>query len=1796
MAPSTTVDLLKKSLSSKVGWLTRTIKSCDDILKDVPLDTDSLTNQLKIFTERWSSYLTTQQKYEDAVIEAKDEALLGALTNEHDQWVDRYYSKCRECELKIKSQTNAGGNTSSSVDIRVKLPKVELPEFDGDITQWKGFKEKFGSLVGDRTDLSNINKLVYLFGQLKGEAYKLVSELKLESDNYNVAIQILDKNYSDVDLTKHVLIGKLLELENPGKHELDSLQQFRISLSCILGSLKVVQNLDGAEWLLQDIIQRKLPAKTIESLHIMYNKNYFSLKEIEDGLMDVCKYLQTTKRDASQGGAKPKSNQPSKKNAQGNQVKSTPKNQPSSSKPNQFWKEKDMIGTYVIQTDSDHSPTPSSNPTNNEKLVISRTSRSCAFCRGEHGSTSCRKYPDITSRKKRLQDLGSCLLCTGTNHTTTDCKTRLRPCHVCRVDKHHSALCPKLSDSSVSVKPKPSEQEDKPVVAKMSLTKNQQINQTTIFRPAAIPMAETTLRRHVKDPGTKVITMFDSAAQLSFISKPLADALGLKSVGKARISVEGFLSKNEGQEYNVVKPLVCLGRYKCKMSAVVHDEKETTIHTGGYYEATRLLRSKEVNMAPLTVNSDAIGPVGLIIGADYYARFIKRTVKRHGISLVTSSGGEMIIGPLPVAEDSNASVNTVFVTPQHSVMVARIGAEIIPDRVDELIEEDNIPIKKLWDLETIGIDEFKPSPEEVECARIFQEEVTYDNGQYWVGLPWKLNPPMIQSGYAGVKGQLKALQRRLGDKGDMLQMYSKMIQEQERSGFIERVTTPNYSEGHYLPHHAVWRESKTTPMRIVFNCSYRPNKDAPSLNDCLYVGPSLSEKLADIMIGFRQSNFAYSADISKAFLRIGLLEKDRNYTKFLWFEDPTQIDSPIITYRFKSVLFGSCASPFLLCGTLQHHFEKVGLRQMAKTFYMDNLQGAVKTTDGLKQIYQVANRECAATNLPLQSWNSNSDELNRIITKDYPDYVRPTTQKILGLLWDTEDDCLSLNPPLYDQSILTKRTLLSLVSKLFDPLGLISPLTIRGKTLIQTAWAEKMDWDAPLNESYIKDWYDLRREFAQVGPIRVPRQFDKGGGEAKLHIFCDASKRAYGAVAYYVNDDCCSLIMSKARVAPIKPRTLPQMELTAIELGVKLAAYLDKQIKGIQQIHIWTDSEICLFWIARQNCTMPYVQNRVETIKTLSGPNWKYLHVPSAENPADLLSRGVSLTQFKNDPKWFQGPSWIANVKEWPQQKPYCEQPEDPVVVETVKVTTQVALIEVERFSRLEKLQNSLGIVNKFLNTTKNLFSQVIKDEQKKYLDHIYHDINSKSNKLKITKDLGLFINEQGLISCRGRITKADIALSTKHPILLPKASHLTRLIVEQSHRICLHAGVGDTLAHVRQQYWLPQGRQVVRSLLRKCVHCNKYDKGPIPYPGPPSLPADRVLVEGRPFEVTGVDYTGAIQISGDGTEKKYYICLFTCAKVRAIHLELVGDLSSVSFINAFRRFAARRSCPRKLISDNGSNFVGAEPILREIFDAPEVRNMLKVRNCSWHFIAPRAPWQNGFTERLVGVVKKSLRKVLHKAKLNYDELSTILVEIESRVNNRPITYLDDTNVGVEPLTPSHLLYGHRIDTIPQADLQQQQEDPLVGLGVTRQLLLASYNRLNSRLKAWDKHWQEDYLLSLRERYHNISSPNTAQINIGDIVLLKEDKPRSTWAMGKIVEVYPDPEGVIRSVKVKTSEMESYRTINRLVPLELSVPPTSSATQSADRELVTARSRPMRTAARDSQAHWRQLLSQGTIT
>ena len=345
----------------------------------------------------------------------------------------------------------------------------------------------------------------------------------------------------------------------------------------------------------------------------------------------------------------------------------------------------------------------------------------------------------------------------------------------------------------------------------------------------------------------------------------------------------------------------------------------------------------------------------------------------------------------------------------------------------------------------------------------------YSDSGYIVRLPFKDDTrPSVN--YRTARGQLNQLIHRTASDEQFRQQYDDVVKIYIEKEFIEQILNDPV-EVHCMPHHAVFKKSATTPLPIVFNTSSKPN-EGKSLNDCLLTGPSLTAKLHEILLQFRQGTFAVTANISKAFHKIIVDEEDRKFLKFLWINLDFQ---ELATFQFRVVLFGATCSPYLLQETLQTHLsENAEGNAFKNKFYVDNYMNTYDHQSYVSDKIHLDNAMNQAS-MPLQEWVSNNEYFNFMYQ-----LTVPITQNVLGLVVVGEKLIHE------DSWKFTKRKILLLVSSVFDPLGWVSPFTVCGKIFLQTLWKEKMGWDQTLNDAQIKVIRDILIDFQRVDEFSFP--------------------------------------------------------------------------------------------------------------------------------------------------------------------------------------------------------------------------------------------------------------------------------------------------------------------------------------------------------------------------------------------------------------------------------------------------------------------------------------------------------------------------------------------------------------------------------------------------------------------------------------------------------------------------------------------------------------------------------------
>ena len=486
-------------------------------------------------------------------------------------------------------------------------------------------------------------------------------------------------------------------------------------------------------------------------------------------------------------------------------------------------------------------------------------------------------------------------------------------------------------------------------------------------------------------------------------------------------------------------------------------------------------------------------------------------------------------------------------------------------------------------------------------------------------------------------------------------------------------------------------------------------------------------------------------------------------------------------------------------------------------------------------------------------------------------------------------------------------------------------------------------------------------------------------------------------------------------------------------------------------------------------------------------------------------------------------------------------------------------VVNISRFGGLEKLLRVTAWVFRFIANSRlnqdetacskrsgRLSKEELVEAERKWLKTTQDDLQRQENFQQLKNDLGL-VESEGVLRCVGRLVNSDLDFDARRPIILPRDHAYTTMVINDCHERVMHGGVRATLAEVRSKYWIPKGRQCVKKILSKCAICKLQEGQAYSTPQTAALPDFRFR-QAPAFSKVGVDFAGPLYVKATaGGMRKVYIALFSCCATRAIHLELVEDLTAEAFRRALRRFAARRGTPTLIVSDKAKTFQATEKALIKLFKHPEVACQLDRKRIEWRFNLERAPWWGGFFERMVGSVKACLRKVLGNARLSFDELLTVLVEVEGTLNSRPLTY-EYSEAGYEVLTPSHLIYGRRIQSFPDLIAEEPEEN--------ESGCYERFRYLTEKLAHFWKRWRNESLVNLREFHRTKSGRVVKQVQVGDVVtVFEENKKRGEWKLAVVESLITGKERVLRAANVrviaKGKPVRMARPVQNLYPIEV---------------------------------------------
>lgn len=1742
-------NLIKKRGIVK-GRLTRFSNYLDNIRSSEETLSDKLRVDLKLRVKGAASLFTEFNDLQTKIEELISENDLETQLSQRDLFEDSYYSIQAQAECMLGTGLTVAGS-SKCVDKHrsVKLPTIAMPTFDGSYEHWLEFRDKFLSLVHDSTEISDIQKFHYLKLSLKGSAELVVESVQFSADNYLVAWELLLNRYNNCHLLVHNHIKALFSIQPLTKESPTSIRRLIDTILKNLRALKMLgEPTDYWDTLINYIIVSKLDQTTEREWEQHKHSNFKENHDNSKVTLKTSDLLQFLKQRADMLETLLVSH----------------------GKHNNISNKKQF--THTHDNSKVHCNVSSNKPPTDSQY---RVKKSCVMCNGKHPLYSCQKFLDLdVNAKLKLTDNHKlCRNCLRFGHTVSDC--RFGPCRQC--NKKHNSL---LHSDELNARPDASSLVSSPIA-------NKQVSPTASLSAHAVPLSNelesiqlnkvhsnthdlcvqpvllSTALVEIADKHRKfhvARALLDNGSQRCFITKSLCELLEIPIIQSTH-EIRGVgNSVSQSTQVCDIELKSRVNTYSMRIKCFVLPQITSTLPAVNIQSAQFELPNNIQLANPQFYESQDID---ILIGADqFWDLLIDGKLRLHnGSFLQNTQLGWIVSGPINL--NNTHSYNIVHCNITQSI---------------------DTQLRRFWELEDLpSVQKNTLSDNELECEKSFVNNTTRDaDGRFCVRIPLKESADSLGETYFQAERQFLSLEKRLNRTPDYKKMYSEFIQEYIKLGHMTRVQS--YDNPHFImPHHGVFRaHSTTTKLRVVFNAS-ASSSTGKSLNDIQLVGPPIQGDLFAILLRFRQYKYTACADVEKMYRQVLITPEQRDLQLILWRDDSSQ---PIDVYRLNTVTYGTASAPFLSCRCLKqlaadctdHDVKRV----ISEDFYVDDMITNHDDKNKLLEICKNTSNVLATGCFPLRKWTFNFDHTNNQLASSIPHITKNLTLgthsqcKTLGLGWDNATDEFYFTTAFENKTIpLTKRIILSAVSQIFDPLGLLSPTVIIGKVLLQKLWLSKLEWDDPVPSDILRDWNRFVINLSMS--IRIPRHVI--GDEPiriEMHVFTDASQTAYGTCIYIrtisVDQITVRLLCSKGKVAPLKPVSIPRLELCGALLGARLCNKVVTSLhRHFDLIMFWTDSTIVLGWLRMApNLLKTFVQNRTAEIHELT-KDLPWHHVSGKDNPADLVSRGVNLADLSNSSLWWKGPAFLHELNFTPNSiSGSCQQEiameELPEVkasaVHSFVVEQQInkSVFSFHRFSQYNRMIRAAAYALRFIHNLRNKYNRKtgilsmneLKDSEQvlvrfAQLESFPTEFKSLSEAGKLKpkhnlNKLNLFIDDNKLIRVGGRIEySSQFDYDKKHPILISSKHHFSVLLFRYEHARLLHAAPQTLLFALRERWWPVRGRDLAKKVMHQCIICTRLRcKSVRPIMG--NLPIERITPT-YPFVQCGVDYAGPVLIlnrKGRGAKtEKAYICLFICFVTRATHLELVSNLSADAYNLALKRFISRRGKPNVIFSDNGRNFVGLMNEFKNFLlnCSSDIVEYARAQQIEFKFIPPYSPHFGGLWEAGVKSCKYHLIRVLGNAHLTFEEMTTVLTQVEAVLNSRPLSPLSSDPHDLHPLTPSHFLVGRSLTAPVGPDVR---DAPLHRL--TR------YQRVEQLRQHFWSRWAKEYISEMQTR--NKWTANTSNLEPDTLVVIKDDNlPPLKWQMGRIENTIPGKDGTVRVVNVRTASGVIKRCATKICPL-----------------------------------------------
>ena len=1088
------------------------------------------------------------------------------------------------------------------------------------------------------------------------------------------------------------------------------------------------------------------------------------------------------------------------------------------------------------------------------------------------------------------------------------------------------------------------------------------------------------------------------------------------------------------------------------------------------------------------------------------------------------------------------------------------------------------------------------SREEQEVVRQQEDRMAIDEERNCVNVSyvWKKDVYQLKDNFSQIIPIQTNIEKRLLKSGHM-EKYNSEIQKAIDAGTIVKLSDEDINKYKgpvsYCSHFAVFNEgSSSTPLRVVFNGAQKNKHCGLSPNDCMFKGPNALNNLLEVLISWRSKEVALVLDLSKAYQSLRTGEIERNVRRIIWRWGDTTSDWQIFAYD--RVTFGDLLASLVLelakkmAAGLGMRIDPAASEEILRNTYVDDTAGGGSE----EEVQRFMGKE-----LEDGSYTGTIPQIFALVGLKPKIMVRSGDQdpgkiekmgKVLGHVWDPKEDKLSVQvsvnlskkarsgermepdlgvedvPRLMDM-VLTRRKLLSFTMAQYDPLGLICPLTIKYKIALKDLVSSGADWDQPLEGEQRDRWRKLLSEAISLPTIEMGRSVRPKGAVGSPWVvgFSDGSLSAFGCaiyVRYHVENNGTTsfetrLMCGKARVTPIQGTTSPRSELQALLVLLRLTESVVRAMSDPPaRVVLASDSECCIAALDKLGGVLkPYFANRVgeahtimQRIRQISDLE-PVQHIQGADNIADLPTRGAATVKdVLPGSVWQDGPSFLKLEREqWPLSREFkSELPAKEVTLPAVQLALLRTVFPNNKLKdvvesvmdRTNVLDKAIGVVARLLRAHFSHDRAAIcvnpsnQDREAALALMFRVSMQPSIESLKAGKLINLGAEVRGgLVVMTGRCSRSLQVLVGKDalPVLMP-STRLACLLLLQAHKQGHKQDPRDALARVRAQAWIVRGRQLAISVVKSCPACRLRS----------TKLAEQIMAQVPsfalhpcpPFTHTALDFLGPYKVKGMGNSRvshKAWGLLYVCLNTKAVKILAVPGYSTDDFLVAHKKFVSNWGAPALIVSDQGSQLRGARRLLVDgdlgSLDWRRVEYLTSRSGTSWKIIDPGCQWQNGTAEAMIKIAKSTMSHVLDSSitSLNFAELDAVFAQVADIMNCRPLGVRSLTETDIVPICPNNLLLG-RANNKAAEKIQP---------GETLTQRLEAIEELTGR---WWHLWYQQVFPSLVPYPKWATSKRDVQV--GDVVLIlyEHKMDKGEFKLGRVLEVHPGDDGVVRRVTV----------------------------------------------------------------